>query len=412
MPPGTPANPVLKTIKGSGGDHADIAAWAADTDDNCVTGWGAGDYASACSPTGVLYSEDYAGAVTFTGATTDITHYRTLTVAAGNRHNGAFPKVPAGARVTGYLQMQEDYFLLEWEIVEAGSSMSSFCSVDYDSGSGGLIRKLVIDVSTSGYACIRIDAGNSTAIEIHNCFGIARRSSDASCFRGGYQDDSKAKNCTCWVVGDGSFAFGAYLECKNCIGLGTTGGTDFASTCTGNYNISGDGTAPVGASFVSGNTDSYTSDYRLLDSGANFVVDGVLVGMIVGISGGGVSWVTVVDSDGKGITVNDPIFTSSPIAYGISNTSWRSTPTALFADTTSGAEDLHLLDGSTLADGAGTDLSADLEVAGLADADDIDAETRVDWDIGADEVLTAGGGVPKLVNRGLVNAGPLSSLVA
>ena len=55
-----------------------------------------------------------------------------------------------------------------------------------------------------------------------------------------------------------------------------------------------------------------------------------------------------------------------------------------FISTTAGSEDLHIQSTST-AVGAGTDLSGSFTL-------DIDGETRVAWDIGADEYIAAGGG--------------------
>ena len=59
-----------------------------------------------------------------------------------------------------------------------------------------------------------------------------------------------------------------------------------------------------------------------------------------------------------------------------------STPT--FVSTTGGSEDLHLAASDTTWHDAGTDLSGTFTT-------DIDGETRVTWDIGADEYLSAGG---------------------
>lgn len=60
--------------------------------------------------------------------------------------------------------------------------------------------------------------------------------------------------------------------------------------------------------------------------------------------------------------------------------------TANFTNVTGGSENYHLVSGAsaTLLTG-GTDLSADFTL-------DIDGETRVDWGVGADEYITAGGG--------------------
>lgn len=55
----------------------------------------------------------------------------------------------------------------------------------------------------------------------------------------------------------------------------------------------------------------------------------------------------------------------------------------LYANIGSGTEDLHLLDDATAASASGVNLSADFTI-------DIDDDTRVDWDIGADEFIAGG----------------------
>lgn len=392
MPPIDRVNEVQVTIKAIGGAHTTIQGWHDATDDDCVAGFGAGIYANPCSPTGLLEDEDYDAALSITGATTDNEHYRTLSVTPGHHHLGKFPFSQAGARIEEYLQIDEAYFVLEWAIVQAGGSMSDFSSINYNSGNDGLSRKVIVDVSAAGHVAIRIDAGNGSAIEVHNCILIARRAGTGRSIQGGFQDDGKVKNCTGLATNAATdHVFFGSMECKNCIGIGTNGGLDFDSTVTGEYNLSGDSSAPYTSAPVFGNTDGYVNDFTLVDSGGDFVNDGVKIGMIVQ-SDEGLSYVTAFDSGGTDITVNDAIFPSQPLGYEISEHSWGGATTTIFEDDTNEAEDLHLADGSTMADGVGADLSAELEVADLTEADDIDGETRPDgpWDIGADEVVAAG----------------------
>lgn len=68
----------------------------------------------------------------------------------------------------------------------------------------------------------------------------------------------------------------------------------------------------------------------------------------------------------------------------------------------SGSDNYHLADADTVLRGNGTDMSGD---GVFAFDDDVDFDTRLPWDIGFDENLTVAGGVGKLVNGGLVNAG-------
>ena len=92
---------------GTAQTHTTIAAWEADTDINCVTG--------TVSPIGVInVAEEFDEAsVTFSGATTNSTYFRKLTVAAAARHDGL---TSTGAFYTGGMLTigQENWFVLEW----------------------------------------------------------------------------------------------------------------------------------------------------------------------------------------------------------------------------------------------------------------------------------------------------------
>jgi len=316
---GTPANEVVATI-GVAKDHATPEAWATATEEDCTSGWGAGDYSAACSPVGQIDEDaDYNTACNIGGATTDATHYRRLTVAAAYRHEGDYPKNDVGAKQTAYVVIDEDYFEMEWLLVDAGSSMSGFSSVNVTGGLNVLIRQLIADVSTSGFAAYKMSPGNDQYTVVENCIGITRRDhNSAQVFSAGYQDDVLWRNCTGWGKGASNDEVFEYGEPTNCIGISEGSGTVFSSSeGSGDYNIGSDETAP----------------------GAN-------------------------SHDNKSAA-------------------------DLFADTTDTAEDLHLkaaVDGSY----EGADLSA--SAPGFTD--DIDGDTRSDWDIGADEIAAAGVNVP------------------
>jgi len=310
---GTPANEVVATI-GSGKDHADILTWEAATDEDCTAGWGAGIYASPCSPVGQIEEDaDFTDAVTFSGATTDGTHYRRLTVAEAYRHSGDFPKVDVGAKNTAYVLVAEDYFEMEWLLVEAGGSMSNFASINQTGGQDALYRNVICDVSTSGYQAFRLEPGSGKNPVVENCIGITRRShASTEAFYSNYLNGCKWRNCTGLGLGASNDEIYTYGEPTNCIGIG--GGATAVyknSEGAGDYNIGSDTTAP----------------------GANSVDN-------------------VAAAD-------------------------------LFADTTAGAEDLHLKADDTAASGLGADLSAYF-------TDDIDGDARSDWDCGSDEFISAG----------------------
>lgn len=239
---GTPANEVVASI-GSGKDYADIATWEAATDDDCVNGFGVGDYSDPCSPVGELYDEDYSEAITFSGATTDSTHYRRLSVAAGERHSGDFPKVDSGAKVTGVSVVSEDYFELEWMIVELNSTVTG---IVVSGGQDVLLRLIICEMGTNGYDAFSLQPGNGTNPVAENCIGITRRggSTAASTFVCGYQDGVKLRNCVGWAKNTVTRnAFGSYGNYTNCIGLAPNSAA-FGDTSYGDWNVGSDTTAP------------------------------------------------------------------------------------------------------------------------------------------------------------------------
>ena len=312
---GTPTNEVVATI-GTAKDHTDIVTWEAATDDDCVNGFGVGIYSSPCSPVGEAYDTgDFSGNLTITGATTDSTHYRRLTVAAGERHSGDFPKVDTGAKNTGFIMVDEDYAEVEWLLIDT-AAQSSFSAFDVQGGQDVLLRNMICDAPASKNNAFRVTPGNSKNAVVENCIGITRRAAaSAYSFRSDGLDGTLWRNCTAYGVGNNANVRGfGQGEPTNCIAIVRALAIAFTTPeGSGNYNIGSDTTAP----------------------GANSI-----------------------DNE---------------------------TAAGLFADTTGDAEDLHLKDDATAASGAGTDLSAFF-------TDDIDGDTRSDWDIGADEVVGAPAG--------------------
>jgi len=292
-------NEVVKSI-GSGvapeRDHSTIAAWEAATDGNCTTGW-SGDYADPCSPVGDCYDDDdFSESGTLFGATTDSTHYRRLTVHAGQRHAG---KEGAGATIAcdtsyGWI-LQDQHLVWEWFILTGvGDSYGPYYCPE---NSRHMVRNMV-GATTGNNTFLAAGPGAGTEFHIRNCniYGMAQY---------GIFGDSvvHAQNCSVFGVWN-------YLVCRsvctNVIAVKDGAGTAIFYICTGDYNISSD--------------------------------------------------------------------TSAPGDHSIHNI----TPADLFESIVDGSEDLHLKSDATAASNAGDDLSASFTI-------DIDGETRVDWDIGADE---------------------------
>ena len=290
-------NEVTKTIGATGRNHSTIAAWEADTNYNCVTGWGAGDYSSPCSPVGDCYDDaDFNEEVFISGATTDSTHYRRLTAHVGERHNGT-----SGAGVwLVTVHPRDKYVVAEWLIIEERVTCSS-----QPNDARFVLRFCVYETSDAYDIAIHEDsAGTGVENYMENCVLILPATGHAV-----YDSPIIVRNCS--ALG-GNVVFKG-CDCTNVISVGGT--TNF-SGCTGDYNIGSDATAP----------------------GENSIDN--------------------VDEDD------------------------------IYTNTGSGTEDLHLKSDATDASGAGDDLSASFTI-------DIDGQTRVDWDIGADEFISgAPTGIP------------------
>ena len=304
--PDSGLNEVVKTVGATARNHSTITAWEADTDDNCTAGWGEGDYAAACSPVGDCYDDaDFSETVTLTGATTEITHFRTLTAHAGNRHDGTDGD---GVRLAGVIAFgnYEDYGVVEW-LIQYDTTTTANIAISYShAGTSVMVRNCVIAAS-SGYLVSTSDGGLSRTIYLRNCMFL-QTSAAYNAFYIDSTDTVYAQNCTLYAPSRAGFR---YCACTNCISI--TGLSAF-DNCTGSNNISGDAT----------------------DAGVD--------------------------------TINNVAAAD------------------IFTNTGSGTEDLHLKSGTTDAAGAGSDLSASF-------TDDIDDDTRSDWDIGADEYVAAGGGL-------------------
>jgi len=290
-------------------DHESIAAWEADTDDNCVTGWGAGDYADPCSPVGECYDDGDLEYYYLYGATTDSTHYRTLTVAVGQRHDGtAYGGGVTSASNTAYARLQRDlYSVVEW-LICTGSGSPAVCIAYYTPADSFGVARFIVCATTGDIGFFRDNMGAGGVVWAQNC--IVHSGSEYA-----FRLMTLVDNCT--ALGNANTAYLVQgCVCHNTISIGGT--TACFHDSSGTNNISGDTT----------------------DAGAD--------------------------------TIN-------------------SVASTIFLNVGAGTEDLHL-DSEDVefehADDAGADLSAYFTI-------DIDGQTRVDWDIGADEFISgAPTGIP------------------
>lgn len=306
-------NEVEETVGATGRNHSTIAAWEAATDEDCTAGWGAGIYASPCSPVGVCYDDaDFGEDVVVAGATTSGDYHRRLTVASGERHAG---KTGDGVKIVGYVKLgaYDDWFVLEDVIVETALGEGFADAALYfhyaHNATSLLGRRCVIDTAEY-YAIKQEDGGLSPTIILRNlAIHGGRGSSGPLVIVDANPSTVEADNCSAYSGIANVLGYAYVTTCTNCIAIVT--GTAYAS-CGGDYNIGSDTSAP-GANSI----DNETS--------------------------------------------------------------------AIFAD--AGGEDLHLASDATAASGAGDDLSAEF-------TDDIEQDTRSDWDIGADEYVGVAGIAP------------------
>ena len=301
-------NEVIVSVGATARTHSTIAAWEADTDDDCTAGWGAGIYAAACCPVGDCYKDAvFSETVSIQSATSSDNYFRTLQVHSGQGHDGT----AWGGGVTINQSFTEQYLQDQYVVVDGflhtGSSYA--WRIQYGVAGGKiLVKNLVCDETVLicdvvGYK------------EARNCMLVA---TDLNIVRG----FTKAQNVSVLLLGTSNYTrCFLFCECNNCIGMvDDTPGVDhegYDVNCTGDYNI-----------------DSYTD---------------------------------------------------VPGAHSVSSID----PEDIYTDIGAGQEDLHLKSDSTAASDAGTDLSG----VTYGFDDDIDGDTRSDWDIGADEYVAAGGGL-------------------
>lgn len=180
--------------------------------------------------------------------------------------------------------------------------------------------------------------------------------------------------------------------------VNVTGGT-IAIVNNIKSNASGGGSSFLNMASGSGHTVyGYNNTIRTINSPSEYIFKQVTGTCVLKNN-------IAVHSGGSGVACYNGTFTSSSNNTSSDGTapgtSSKTSVTPTFVDAANG--DLHLDSGDTVAKDSGVDLSAD---ANYAFSTDIDGQTRSGtWDIGADEIASAGGGIPKTTKLTLLGVG-------
>jgi len=322
---------VTETI-GSGGDYATISGWLSGTSNDLVT---ADEVRVGKIVDNAAFNE--ASTITVSGATTDSTRYRHLTVDSSVRHDGT-AGTGAEYSYTGgghAFQLDEDHFEISWLDLSYASGGNNSDEIFRVNGDGVKIHhNLIHDVPHDNGGGIHPDLDGIT-VSVWNCifYDINR---EAAGIQGQKNVLLEIINCTaynCSIESDDPW--------NNVFGFGQqtfdhSGSQIRAQNTYGHSPNSDDNVFGVG---TTANPGSYTAD-----SDYNATYDGSAIG---------------------------------------SNSLTNVTPSGEFQNLTDGSEDLHLQASSQLID-AGTDLGTDYNT-------DIDGQTRPSgspWDIGADQTFS------------------------
>ena len=252
-------NPVVRTIGATARDHSTIALWEADTDDDCVTGWGAGDYASPCSPVGSCYDDADLAQFDLNGATTDSTHYRRLTAAAGQKHDGTAYSGGVTLALGDNIYVRELYLVVE-DLIVSGAYVFIFQSQPADAF--GVCRRCVFVEAWITYS----SANSGITRNAENCVFHGQATGTAAITIGYGLSNVRA----CSVLG-GSNCIKGNVSVVNCIAIGASNNCYNGNT-GGSNNISGDNTDAgadtinnVAAADLFANVGAGTEDLHLKD---------------------------------------------------------------------------------------------------------------------------------------------------
>jgi len=214
----------IEATIGTAQAHANIDAWEQATDIDIVT--------AEVSPVGVCnVDEELTENPYLYGATTSENYYRRLTVAAGVRHDGTAYGGGAEVVTSGNyaVRLRDQFVVIEWLILSGtGDSFGPYYCPD----NSRIMMRNLASCSSGSAAFVSSSAGAGTLSYLRN--SIAHSNSGYSAAYLTYVQNCSFLSTVAYAVRN--------LECTNVICVGAS--TACFYTCTGDYNISSDATAP------------------------------------------------------------------------------------------------------------------------------------------------------------------------
>lgn len=238
-------------------DYTTLSAWIAAT---------ANDLTITTGETATLYDDWVSGLndpSNLTGATTNSSNFRTITVIAGGRHTGIpqtgfYMSGDTGSNATPMLDVNENYYVLEWLDIENTRTTGLNTNAAQCNGQNGTVTACIFtsaSASADAVTCDGSSATSSTWPVLLACLFYSGGNNGL-----GSQDTTRtrytAKNCTSVNSGNYGFLSGATNASiiTDCVAYGSTTGDYSANqdTTNGNYNASGDTSANVFTNYVTG----------------------------------------------------------------------------------------------------------------------------------------------------------------
>ncbi len=202
-----------------------LQAWETDREGDLV--------AAGSSEVGVCYNDNnvaFTSPLLISGSTTDADHYITLTVAAGQRHNGT---AGSGARIDaggGFgvapIYIQNQYTRVEWLEVFGFNDGKAAVKTHIDAnGAYPTIENMIMHDYTGGYPGAGVSV-NAAGAAVRNC--IIYDGSPFGIYVGNSPSGAVIQNCTIYNTGTDGLAgnTGSTVSITNTISLGSV--IDFA----------------------------------------------------------------------------------------------------------------------------------------------------------------------------------------
>jgi len=364
-----------------------------DEDYNTLTAWEDAKDGDLVTATTTIVAECYDDdgvlddRVTVDGSTTSADYYIKITAPVGERHDGTDTGFTISPSSDGSVITISDNFVIV-EYMNITGFSGAYVNAIYGSTDiiGSHIRNNIIhdDEASWNYgSAIEVACSDGAGYKVYNniCYNLSESKwrGAISSYRTTGSPENYIYNNT--VYDTSGYSFYAENGDETSIWTNNLGEGYFsvgtASTSSG-QNISEDTTGSNmdwGGTWSAGTTTSTTSN-KLVDSGATFITDGVLVGSWVkNTTDTSFAYVTAVDSEIQ-LSLSGDIMTSEE-AYTIYKNMYR-VPTFV----NEAGDDFHLDSTDTAARGSGKNLSGIFTT-------DIDGDTRSAWDIGADEYVSA-----------------------